>query len=160
MISLVLVASFGIILLCCYVISPFLANLVLPKDQQAFGRKTVYIHSYLGSTLHAIVAFSCAMYVLGKGELGKDKVYAYNSAGVISLHITAGYVLADTLIVLRDPYLSSIRSTLLHHAAMIAGIFMCLYYRLYLFFVVYRFVSEFSTPFVNWWSILHELGNR
>lgn len=160
-ISPVVFISFAGIPLCCYVLSPILAKLTLRRDQiQRFGQKATYLHSHLGSTIHAVIAFICASIILARGDLAKDKVYAVSTSGVLTAHVTAGYVLGDTSICLIDPYLRTVYSTLFHHLAMIFGLFMSLYHRLFLYFVVYRLLAEFSTPFVNWRAVLYETGNK
>lgn len=156
--SPVVFISFVATLLCSHVLSPILMNFIAPKHR--FGRKTIYMNSFLGSTVHAVVSCAAAIFTLAQGDLVRDKIFAVNSASVVSLHITMGYVLGDTLICLVDPYLRGAYSTLLHHLAMIAGILMCLHFQLFYFFVIYRLIAEFSTPFVNWRAILYEMGEK
>lgn len=156
--SPVVFLSFVTTLLCCFILSPILMNLVAPM--RTFGKKKVYMHTFLGSTIHAIVSCTNSVLVLSQGDLAKDKLFAVNSAGVTSLHITVGYILGDTLVCLMDPYLRRSYSTLLHHLAMITGVLLCLYHERFLFFVIYHLFSELSTPFVNWRGVLHELGDR
>lgn len=153
--------SLVITLLCGYVFSPFLANLIISKEKlQSLGQKRVYIHTFLGSTLHAVIAFSYNTFLLAQGDLGKDKLFTMTSSGITSLHITMGYILGDTLICILDPYLRTVISNFIHHFAMLAGMAMCLHYELFLFFVVYRFLSELSTPFVNWRALAYEFGDK
>lgn len=157
-ISPIVFLSFAATLLCSYVLSPTILNVIAPN--QKFGRKAMYVHTYITSTIHAVVTCMAALIALAQGDLGKDRTFGVNSAGVTALHVTVGYTLGDTLIILMDPYLRSIYSSLLHHVAMIAGLLLCLYYELFLFFVICRVLSEFSTPFVNLRGVLSEIGNK
>lgn len=138
-----------------------LASLLFPKNRiQDLGKKAIYIHTLLGSTVHSVVAVTYAFYVLSNGVLYEDKLYMVTRGSVNCCHITLGYVLADTLMCIMDPYLRSSYLILLHHLAMIAGILMGLYFELFHFFLVYRFISEMSTPFVNWRLVIYELGDK
>lgn len=157
-ISPVVFISFAATLVCNFIIGPVLMRFIAPK--RTFGQKEAYMHSFLASTIHAIVACANATIILIQGDLNKDRIFAINSASVVSLHFTMGYVLGDFLACLLDPYLRSTYSNLIHHLAMISGIFLCLYYELFVSFVVYRLLSELSTPFVNWRSFLQELGDK
>ena len=157
-VSPVVFISFAATLLCNFICGPILMKLVAPK--RAFGKKEAYMHSLLASTIHAIIACTNATIILIQGDLSKSRTFAINTASVTSLHVTMGYVLADCLACLIDPYLRSTYSNLIHHFAMISGILLCLYYELFVSFVIYRLLSEFSTPFVNWRALLHELGDK
>jgi uncharacterized protein YqgC (DUF456 family) len=125
-----------------------------------FGKKNVYMNTLLASTLHAAVGCTSTVMILAEGDLWKNRIFGMNSAAVITLHITVGYVLGDTLVCFADPYLRKTYSVFLHHLAMISGILLSLYYELFLFFVMYHLISEFSTPFVNWRGFLHEFEGK
>lgn len=158
MVSPVVFLSFAATLLCSYTLSPWLLNFIAPSKK--FGEKTVYLHTLFSSTIHAIISCTSTAFLLAQGDLVKDKIFAVNSTGVTILHITVGYVFGDTFICLMDRYLRGVYSNFLHHVAMIAGILFCLHYGIFLFFAHYRFLSEFSTPFVNWRAILYETGDK
>lgn len=161
MISPIFFVSFAVTLICCYVASPLLASILVPKiNMQKLEVKTTYFHSFLGSAVHSIAAIVFASYILATGVLSSDKIFATSPASFAALHLTVGYAVGDMVICLRDPYLRRSHSTMLHHLAMIAGIGMCLYYQLFTFFVVYRFLSELSTPFVNLRSVIYEVGDK
>lgn len=154
--------SAAVVFICSYVISPFLAGRLIPQEKyQKLGRKTRMLHTYLSSAVHGVMACILASSVLAFGDLGEDKIFARSSAAADTcLHFTLGYIVADTIQCFLDPYMRGMYATLLHHVAMITGISMGLYHQLFLFFIVYRFLSEFSTPFVDLWSVIHEVGDR
>ena len=138
-----------------------LASLLFPKNRiQDLGKKAIYVHSLLGSTVHSVVSVTCSLYVLSKGVLYADKLYMVTTGSINCCHITLGYVMADFLMCIMDPYLRHNYSILLHHLAMIAGMLMGLYFELFHFYIVYRLLSEMSTPFVNWRLVIYELGDK
>ena len=154
--------SFLVALVCCYVISPLLVSHLIPKAQlQQLPRKKMQLmYTLLGSTVHAVVVTLFASYVLASGSLSRNRVFSYSPDGYAVLQITLGYATADFIICILDPYLRTMPSILAHHVGMIAGISMCFYHRLYMFFVVYRLLSEFSTPFVNMRLFVCEIGDK
>lgn len=157
-ISPVVFLSFAATLLCSYALSPMLLNFIAPNKR--FGPKAMFMHSYVTSTIHAAVSCVGAIVALAQGDLVKDKIFGVNSASVTALHISVGYSFGDTFVCLMDPYLRGVYSNLLHHVVMITGLLLCLYYELFLFFVICRLLSEFSTPFVNWRGLLHEIEDK
>lgn len=161
MMSPVFFISAAVTIVCCYVVSPNVASGLVQRDQlQKLGHKSVYFHSYLASALHAVVAFVLAGHTLATGDLSSDKIFATSSAGTMALHVTIGYTVGDTVVCLLDPYLRGAYSTVLHHLAVITGIAMCLYHQLFMFFVVYRLLSEFSTPFVDLRAVISAVGDK
>ncbi len=161
LISPTIFASFAVILLCRYVLSPILAKALVQKDRlKRLGRKKGLFHSYLGSAVHAVEGFVFAMYILSVGELGKDRIFSMSRNSITALQLTMGYSLADTVVCLLDPHLRTVYSNLLHHMCMIVGITMGLYHQLYLYFIVYRLLAEFSTPFVDWRAVIYEVGDK
>lgn len=159
--SLPFFALLTMTLVCSYGVSPYLASRLVPRERyKKLGHKTMSFNSYLSSAIHAVVACMLAGSVLAFGELGKDKIYSVSPGAASTLHATLGYTVADTFICLLDPHLRSTYSTIMHHLAMISGISMGLYHQLFIFFIVYRLLSELSTPFVDLWTVLHEVGDR
>lgn len=153
--------SVAAVFICTYIISPFLTNRLVPQDKrQKLGRKTITFYSYLASAIHGVVGCILASLVLAFGDLDKDKIFAVSPAAVTTLYITLGYTVADTIQCLLDPHLRTVYSIMLHHIAIIAGVSMGLYNQIFLFFIIYRLLSEFSTPFVDLWSVIHEVGDR
>lgn len=154
--------SFGLTLTFCYVLCPILAYFYIPEWKiQSLGERKANLYSLFGSSVHAIVACVLALYAIRSGELGNNVIFSKSPLGFTILQITLGYVCGDLVICILDPYLSGVYSTLLHHVAMIAGISMCLFYQgFFLYFVVWRVLAEFSTPFVNFRMVVSELGDK
>ena len=150
-----------VVLICRYVLSPILANALVQEDKvNKLGHKKGLFHSYLGSLFHAVEAFVFGMYILSSGELGKDRVFSISRNSITAMHVTLGFSLADLMICLLDPHLRKVYSNLIHHTCMVAGIVMGLYHQLYIYFIVYRLLAEFSTPFVDWRAVIYEVGDK
>ena len=161
LISPTIFATIVVVLLCRYVLSPILATALIQEDKvKNLRHKKGLFHSYLGSLFHAVEAFAFAMYIFSTGELGKDRIFSISRNSITAMHVTLGFSLADTIICLLDPNLRKVYSNLIHHSCMVAGIVMGLYHQLYIYFIVYRFLSEFSTPFVDWRAVIYEVGDK
>ena len=161
LISPTVFASFAVIILCRFIMSPVLASAFIEKDKlKQLGDRRGLFHSYLGSLVHALGALAFSVYILSTEELNKDPIFSITRNSMTVMHITMGYSLADMLICLIDPHLRMVYSNLLHHTCMIAGITMGLYHQLYIFFIVYRLMAELSTPFVDWRAVIYEVGDK
>ena len=162
MLSPAFFVAFVVTFSCCYVVSPFLSGLIFTAQQREKAeRRKWYFHSILGSALHAVEATLFSSYILFiSGELGSDRIFSTSLNGYAVLQLTLGYVVADFIVCLSDPYLRSSHATLLHHLAMFAGIFMGFYHQLFMFFMVYRLLSELSTPWVDLRIALYEIGEK
>ncbi len=153
--------SFSLTLICGFIISPILATLIPAHKMEKVGRKKRYLYSLLASSIHATTAFSFATYILlTSSSLSSDKPYSTDRQGLILFQIIIGYISSDLLLCVTDSYLRTDYLILFHHVAMITGISMCMYSRCFMFFVVYRATSEFSTPFVNLRMVLYEIGDK
>ena len=159
--SLPFLTSFIGTLLCCYILSPLLlTRLVSAEKYKSLGKKTQAMNSYLSSAIHAIVACYLAVSLLASGDLSANRIFSTSPAALRSLHVTLGYTVGDTIVCLLDPHLRTDYTTIFHHVAMLAGISMALYHQLFIFFIVCRVLSEFSTPFVDLWNIIRELVGK
>lgn len=153
--------SLAVTFICSFFLNPFLSNCLVPQEKyQKLGKKKTFFNSFLSSAVHGVTAVVLSCLVLGWTDLGEDKIFNISPAAISALHVTLGYTVADTVLCLSDPYLRGHYVTILHHVAMFTGIGMGLYHRLFIFFIVYRLLSEFSTPFVDLWTVLREVGNR
>ena len=141
--------AIGVTLGLNYVCSPVLFKSCVPVQKRKNLGPLGYLFSLLASTVHAVVSCTFAVYILTVGELGENRVFANSPLGYMAMQITLGYVTGDIFVCLADAQLRGMVSTLLHHLAMLLGIALGLYYNLFMFFIVYRFLAEFSTPWVN-----------
>ena len=152
------IASFTVTLLCPFVICPLLFPVLVP-GYRSLGRRRNHFDTLLSSTLHAVVASSLTCYILMFGSLGTNRVFSKSSLGFTTLQISLGYFVADFFVCLKDPDLRKDIGSLLHHLAGIIGIGLGLYNQgLYAFFIIFRLISELSTPFVNLRWVFYELG--
>lgn len=153
--------SIALMLFCRFVLSPILASAFIPEDKlKKLGPKKALFHTYLGSLVHAVEAVVLSGYILLSGEMGKDRIFSVTPNSITAMHITLGFSIADLLICLLDSHLRSTYSFIIHHSCMVAGISMGLYHHLYIYFIVYRFLNELSTPFVDWRAVIYEVGDK
>lgn len=153
-------AAFVVTFLCPYVLSPALRRVLLPNLND-LKDKTMLFHSLLGSTLHSVVSFSLAVYIIVFAGMGSTLAYSNSKLGMASMQISFGYFVADFCVCLLDPYMQSDLGSLAHHLTAIFGIGMSIYLRgQFMFFVVYRLIAEFSTPFVNWRFLIYMTGGK
>ena len=151
--SLTLVFNF----ICC----PILFKVLVPhQKRERLGSKKSYLFSLLPSTIHALVTFILGAYILITGELWEDKIFLSSPLGYMTLQLTLGYVTGDVVICFLDPDLRLLYSTFVHHFAMLAGITVGFYHQVFMFFVIYRLMSEFSTPWVNFRWTVYSLGDK
>lgn len=152
--------AFGITLFLNYVCCPVLFTFFVPlSKRKKLGSKKVYLYSLLASTVHAMESFTFAGYVLMTGELGISTTFSNSPLGYMVLQLTLGYATVDGCICLLDLEQFTY-STLLHHIAIVTGITMGFYHNAFMFFIVYRLMAEFSTPWVNLRWIVYNLGDK
>ncbi len=154
--------SFSLTLICGFIVSPVLGTLFIPAHKiEKVGRKIGSLYSLLASSIHSVVTFSLAAYILlTSSTLNSDRAHGLDDQVFVLFQIVLGYVTADLIFCLTDSYLRTEYATLVHHMAMVTGLSLCMYYKHFTFFVVYRGISEFSTPFVNLHMVLYEVGNK
>ena len=93
--------------------------------------------------------------------MGETRVFSKSPLGFALMQCSLGYFVADTIACLLDKELCKDRSMLGHHIVSMIGLFLSLYCQgKFMFFVVYRFVNEYSTPFVNMFWVLRILKKQ
>lgn len=152
------IASFTVTLLCLFVVCPLLFPILIPR-YRSLGSRRSHFDTLLSSTIHAVVVSSLTCYIFMFGVLGTNRVFSKSPLGFTTLQISLGYFIADFYGCLHDPNLRKDIGSLLHHVAGIIGIGLGLYHQgLYAFFIIFRLLSELSTPFVNLRWVFYELG--
>ena len=151
-------ASFVVTLLCPFVVCPLMYPVLMPR-YSSLGKTKSHFNTLLSSTIHAVIASSVTMYILAFGVLGTNRVFSKSPLGFTLMQISLGYFVADMFVCLQDPVLRKELSSMFHHLAGIIGIGLGLYYQgWFAFFIIYRMISEISTPFVNLRWVFYELG--
>ena len=144
-----------------YLCSPVLFNVFVPAlKREKLGSNKWYLYSLLASTVHAMVTAILASYILITGELSEDAIFSSSPLGCMAMQFGLGYSIADFFIILLNSNLQNLYSSLIHHGAIVAGIMMGLYYHRFMFFIVYRFIAEYSTPWVNLRWIVYNIGDK
>ena len=154
------ISSFVITVLCSVVFSPLLWPLITPKYHTINERKS-YFNTMLSSTIHAVTVSSLTSYILSSGSLGTNRSFSKSPLGFATMQISLGYFVADLIICLMDPFLRRDMGSMTHHVAGIVAISLGLFYQgKFMFFIIYRLISELSTPFVNLWSTFRTLDEK
>jgi len=152
------VVSFIVTLLCPFVVCPLLFPVLIPR-YNSLGETKSHFNTLLSSTIHAVIASSLTIYILVFGVLGTNRVFSKSPLGFTLMQISLGYFVADMFVCLQDPLLRKDIGSMFHHLAGIIGIGLGLYHQgWFAFFIVYRIISELSTPFVNLRWVFYELG--
>ena len=160
LLSLASCAGFSVTFLCHLVFSPLLLSRIreyrtLPES------KKLYLITLLASTVHAVFASIVTGFIITTGWLGDVRVYSKSQLGFTTMQVSFGYFVADLLFCLYFPRLRNELGSMAHHVAGIIGIGLGLYCQgKFMYFIVYRFISECSTPFVNLRFVLHFLNHR
>ena len=155
------IVSFILTLIIPTFISPWLGRTFLPQKYPKLGKKLSLFHSLPASTLHAVFCTGMVVYLLWSGSMGTNRVFSKSPLGFATMQITLGYLVADFLICLSDRHLRADRFMLMHHAFGIIGISLGLYCQgKFMYFIVSRQISEFSTPTVNLFVLLLMLDKR
>ena len=149
--------SFISTFLCFYSLGPFLGSnlskfyLTLPRHSKAT------VNSLLASTVHAFAVVPMTAYALISGHMGADRVASDSTLGMAIMHTSFGYMVADTLLCLHEPSLRTV-AILVHHITALFGIGLGIFNNgVLMFFIVYRLISELSTPFLNMTVLLYNL---
>ena len=152
-----LLITFLLSLLIPYLVSPPFWSLLLPSSKNP-PRSNMYFHTVLTSTIHAIVSTVLALYLLVSGEVNSNHAFSKSHLGFVTIQFSLGFYIGDYIVNLLDPKLRADWGGMIHHAAAVGGLVFCLYYQgLFMFFVVYRLITECSQPFINLSYVLHEL---
>ena len=160
LISPAFLTSFCISLLTPYLVSPLLWSILLPVNKNP-PKSNMYFHTMLTSTIHAIVSALLTSYLLVYGMMGINRVFSKSSLGFMTMQISLGYFVGDFIVCLCDAKLRASTASLIHHVAGIVGLSLSLFFQgKLMFFVVYRLIAEFSTPFVNLRYILSDLQRK
>lgn len=146
-------------LLCFFTFGSSLGH-VLSKRYSALPRQSkVTLDSLLASTVHAFVVTPLTLYILVTGHMGTNRAVSSSALGTFVMHISFGYLMADTFICLYQPILRQ-ATILIHHLTALIGIGLGLANDgVLMFFIVYRLISELSTPFLNTSILLYNLGS-
>ena len=87
--------------------------------------------------------------------MGTNLVYSKSQLGFTVLQLSLGYFVADFVFCCMDSNLRWDKASMIHHIAVIIGVWLTLYFQgKFMFFVFARFISELSTPVVNTFWVL------
>ena len=141
-----------VILICIYVIVPFIGPRFIPSYNGLKENRRRF-DSFLGTSLHHAVVPALAVYALASGAI-TNQVHVQNQSvlGLYILQMTQGFLVAEFIVILHDPIQRRRRRiNLFHHVLFITvGCYMAFLLRGYgLFFAASFEISEISTLFVH-----------
>ncbi|XP_077869132.1 TLC domain-containing protein 4-B-like [Saccoglossus kowalevskii] len=155
----VVLASFGLSVGMYYYLSPVLSALLYDGYRKLSEVQLVDWNTRAASTLHSVLVSYMCVYVLLYDEDSKENpVWCKCRLAKITCAITTGYILADTLVMLRHFPLSESVFYILHHLCAIYAYTYTLLYGTLPYFANFRLLAEVSTPFVNLRWILDVTG--
>ena len=138
-----------------------LFKMVEPRYKNLPAKQLTHFNTLSSSTLHAVISSALAVYLLWSGLMEPNRVFSKTPLGFTAMQISYGYFIGDFIVSLFDPVLRSDAGSILHHIAGIVSITLGLFYQgKLMFYIVYRLISELSTPFVNLWWYHHQLGYK
>ena len=137
-------------LLCGLIVSPALSPVFTPKYKE-FGRhKKAYWDTLLGSTIHAVVAATVAIYALLFDQLSNEYIISQSSIGRSLIQFCFGYFCVDLMFCMLDSEMRKDFMSTLHHTLAVVGSWLAISHEgVATYWVVLRLSTELSTPFVN-----------
>ena len=151
--------GFLLTLLCGLLIAPTASRIIVPKYKDLDNHKKAYLDTLLGSTIHAIVLSVVAIYLLLFDKFGEEYILSRSAVGMALLQFSLGYFCADAILIMLDSKMRRETLSVMHHALGVFGIWLGVYSDgAAMYWVVYRFVTESSTPFVNFLHWMNAIG--
>ena len=139
---------------------PWLCHTLIPESYAKFGKHTSLVNTLAMSTLHAVIVSLATFYILANGCM-ENRVFSKCPLGFTIMQLSLGYFVTDFINCLLDEELRKDKSMLAHHLVGIIGICLGLYHQgKFMFYIVYRYVAESSTPFVNLFWLLRVLKKQ
>ncbi|KAI3389299.1 hypothetical protein SNEBB_003220 [Seison nebaliae] len=104
----------------------------------------------INSTISAIITSSICIYIfIYEDELPKQPLYFDSFLVQLNLTIVCGYLIVDSIIMIKYYHLMGDLLFLIHHIASIPAFIYVLSYDVMTYFANFRLIAELSTPFVN-----------
>ncbi|XP_077981623.1 TLC domain-containing protein 4-B-like [Glandiceps talaboti] len=155
----VVLASFGVSASLYYFISPLISEYICNGYRKLTQEQQVDWNTRTVSTLHSLIVSSLCVYVLlHDDDSQKNPIWCKCKLAKYNCAITAGYVVADLMIMLCHFPLADSVFYILHHLAAVYAYTYTLLYGALPYFANFRLIAEVSTPFVNERWFLDVLG--
>lgn len=150
--------TFVATLVCALAVAPAISP-VVPKYKELDYHKKTYWNTLLGSTFHSTVLPVFTLYALLFDQLSEEYIFSWSPIGRALLRFSLGYFCADLILILMDSKMRKETLSIIHHILGVIGIWLGVYYDgVALYWVVYRFITESSTPFVNFLHCMLAVG--
>lgn len=137
-------------LLCGLIFSPTLSPVVVPKYRELGIQKKAYWDTLLGSTFHATVSATVAVYALLFDQLGNEYIFSQSKVGRSIVQFSCGYFCVDFIFCILDSEMRKDIMSTAHHTLAMTGAWLTVYYDgVALYWAILQLSTELSTPFVN-----------
>ena len=145
-------------MLCGLLIAPNVSPIV-PKYKDLDKHKKAYLNTLLGSTIHAVILLVVTIYLLMFDKFREEYIFSQSFVGRALLRFSLGYFCADGILIMLDSKMRRDTLSVVHHALGVFGIWLGVYYDgVAMYWIVYRFITESSTPFVNALHWMNDIG--
>lgn len=151
--------EFTLTLLCGLLITPTLSLVVVPKYENLDRHKKAYWNTLLGSTFHSVVLAVVTCYLMLFDQLREEYIFSQSAIGRALLRFSVGYFCSDFILIMMDSKMRRDTMSVTHHLLGVFGIWLGIYYDgAAMYWIVYRFITESSTPFVNFLHCMNAIG--
>lgn len=160
---LLMALGFAFHLMCASLIIPFASRRSASYQRLDFPLRKAWCMRWT-STIHAVVstAFGLAITIAVTLIYGlEDYVLWHGVIGRISLSWSIGYMVHDFvwMLIFRKQVQADMPGYI-HHFLVILAFYLCLSFKVFLYYANFRLISEFSTPFVNFRWMLSKTGRK
>ena len=147
-------------MLCGLLIAPTVTPVMVPKYKDLDKHKKAYLDTLLGSTIHAVILTLVTIYLLVLDDkFGEEYIFSRSPVGRALLRFSLGYFCSDGILIMVDSKMRKDTLSVMHHALGVFGIWLGVYYDgAAMYWIVYRFIMESSTPFVNCLNWMNAIG--
>ena len=148
--NLYTVFAFLLTLICGFLITPAMSATIIPKYKELDRHKKAYWNTLPASSFHSIVLSLVTCYLMLFDQLKDEYIFSQSPIGRALLRFSVGYFCADFILIMLDSKMRRDTLSVIHHILGMFGIWLGIYYDgVAMYWIVYRFITETSTPFVN-----------
>ena len=144
-----------------FFIAPVLSPIVLPGHYPFWTKyKKDYWNSLPMSTIHAFIVTLFALWAILFDQDGtiENQVFMKTRIGTVGLQLCSGFFIGDFIVILSSKQLRKDYRFFIHHSVSLMGVWLGLIFSgHWQLLILFRMLSELSTPFVNMRWLLEEM---
>ena len=151
--------EFLLTLVCGFLIIPAVSAAIVPKYKELDRHKKAYWDTLPASTFHSIVLSLVTCYLMLFDQLRDEYIFSQSPIGRALLRFSVGYFCADFILIMLDSKMRRDTLSVVHHILGMFGIWLGIYFDgVAMYWIIYRFITETSTPFVNFLHCMRAVG--